>query len=343
MEANRVVLRLAIAVLVLAILLGVLTPHGAVRALGRADSGLIGMALLVSLLGVAIWGLALALLLYGVRGAPRGTAFVGGYSLGLFLRSIVPWGRAGGAVFAAYGLRRVSSADYERLLASTLTADFLRFLASMVVAASGLLALLVRGEHASDLLPLAAAMGAAVFLCVGVAAALIVAPLRATYATMAVAGLLRSTIGRVSGTLREALGREAVLEHTSRFFDTVNDIVERPLVVTASLVLCLIGWTLSVLPLYLTLQAVGSTVGLPIVAFVVPAAGLAGLAPLPGGTGGIEVATVGLLALLGGVDVGAAGAAALLARVATFWTPMTVAGFIAVIGPAGPSPRSMSG
>lgn len=333
MESSRVALRLGIAVLVVAVLLRVLTPEGAGTALGRADAGSIAVALLVSLLGVGAWAIALSLLVNDVVGVPRGLAFVRGYSLGLFLRSIVPWGRAGGAVFAAYGLDRVSTAEYERLLAGTLTADFLRFLASMVVAASGFVALVASGTSAPDLLPLAAAFGVAVLLCTGVAAALIVAPLRATYALLAFAGLLRATLGRVSGSVREALRRESVLATTSRFFETLHGIVSRPLVGTTALVISLLGWVLSVLPLYLMVHAVGADVGLAAVAFIVPAAGLAGLAPLPGGSGGIEVATVGLLALLGGVDVGLAGAATVLARIATFWTPMMVAGLLVALGP----------
>lgn len=342
MDYSRVTLRLGIAVLVLAVFLGLLAPHGAGTALSRADVVWVAVALLVSLLGVAAWGIALGLLVRDVPGAPGRASFLGGYSLGLFLRSIVPWGRAGGAVFVAYGLDRVSDAEYERLLAGTLTTDFLRFLASMMVATGGLIALIGRGEHAPDVLPLAVGIGAAVLLCVALAGVLVVAPLRATYATMAVAGLLRATLGRVSGTVRHALRRESVLERTSRFFDTLTEILDRPIVVSIAVGFCLLGWVLSVLPLYFSLQAVGADVGIAYVAFIVPAAGLAGLAPLPGGTGGIEVATVGLLALLGGVDVGVAGAATILARIATFWTPLAVAGIIVALGPTSLPSRPIS-
>ncbi|MUV58986.1 lysylphosphatidylglycerol synthase domain-containing protein, partial [Halogeometricum sp. CBA1124] len=58
--------------------------------------------------------------------------------------------------------------------------------------------------------------------------------------------------------------------------------------------------------------------------FVAPASGLVGWSPLPGGSGGIEVAVTAGLAATAGVPVSAAAAVALLYRVCSYWVVVVV-------------------
>ncbi|MFB6111006.1 MAG: hypothetical protein ABEJ35_00555 [Halobacteriaceae archaeon] len=157
MRLRAVSLRLVIALAVLGLLGLSIEPRGIATALHGADRSLVALAFIAGLFSFVVWGAALRILLDGVEAAPRGRAFVGGYALGVFLRSVVPWGRAGGAVFTAYGLDRVSVARYERLLAATLSSDLLKFVASMSIATAGLLVRFVAGGVGGQLLPLATA------------------------------------------------------------------------------------------------------------------------------------------------------------------------------------------
>ncbi|MFB6111005.1 MAG: lysylphosphatidylglycerol synthase domain-containing protein [Halobacteriaceae archaeon] len=136
-------------------------------------------------------------------------------------------------------------------------------------------------------------------------------PSRLSRTVLALAALGRGTLGRLSETVAQSLSREAVLARTGRFYATLDVMLDRPVTVLTSFALSILGWLFALLPLYLSLQAVGASVTLALIALVVPVAGLAGITPPPGGTGGIEVATVALLALLGGGDIGRLGAAAL--------------------------------
>jgi len=76
--------------------------------------------------------------------------------------------------------------------------------------------------------------------------------------------------------------------------------------------------------------AVGRSISLWLVFFIVPASTLAGLTPSPGGLGGVEAALVGLLVVLAGFSTASGYATATVYRLASYWFALGVGGVAAV-------------
>jgi uncharacterized protein (TIRG00374 family) len=85
-----------------------------------------------------------------------------------------------------------------------------------------------------------------------------------------------------------------------------------------------LGWLGIMASLWLGLYAVGVRVHPAVVLVAIPVAALSGVAPLPGGLGGVEAILFGLLAPIDGVTTGGAAAAIALHRGATYWLPLVV-------------------
>jgi|GEM_PF-2385896 len=329
MADARVAIRLLLAAVLLAGVVLVLGPADLLDALTRVDPARFSVALLAELVALSLWGLSLAALLGTVEGSPRRGALAGAYCTGLLLRLLVPWGRSGGAVFTAVALSRSGTARFERLLATSLAADLLRFLVSLVVVISGV-ALLSGSAASAGATPLAALLMVGIAV-IAVAVLVVTAPGVVTRAVIAVASFLGRTVGRLSPTVAEALDPGAIAGRTHRFFETVHTLTQHRRALFRATVYATLGWIAALVPLYCTLQATGVTASIPAVMFIVPAAGLAGIAPLPGGTGGVEVALVGLLVVILGIDMAAAGAVTVLYRLATFWFGLGISAVGAVV------------
>ncbi|MFC7044832.1 YbhN family protein [Halobacteriaceae archaeon GCM10025711] len=87
-----------------------------------------------------------------------------------------------------------------------------------------------------------------------------------------------------------------------------------------------LGWFLQAVALWLAFSALGVHVSLAATLFVVPVGTVAGVAPLPGGLGGIEAVLVALLVPVTGVSVGLVTAAVIIYRGTIFWLPVVVGG-----------------
>jgi uncharacterized protein (TIRG00374 family) len=96
-----------------------------------------------------------------------------------------------------------------------------------------------------------------------------------------------------------------------------------------------LGWVLFALPLYTGALALDVRLPLALALFLVPAAGLATVFPLPGGLGGVEVVLAGLLAVLVAIDLTTAGAVVILFRLCSFWFFVLVCGVAVSISAVG--------
>lgn len=339
MPRVRVAVRLLLAAGLLVAVGVVLGPDRLIAALTGVDLLTYTGAVAAQLLALSLWGLSLAAVLRPVDGTPTGRTFAGAYCMGLVLRMLVPWGRSGGAVFTAVALARSSRIGIEALLAAALAADLVRFLVSLAVLAAGV-ALLTGTAVSAGAAPIAILFAVAASMLI-VATLVVTAPTAVTRGVVAIASTLGGTVGRVSPTVSRALDPNAIADRTHRFFGTVQTLTGDRIALVTATTYAALGWSVALLPLYFSLQAAGASAPIPVIMVVVPAAGLAGIVPLPGGTGGVEVALVGLLVVMAGLQAPIAGAVAVLYRLATFWIGLVIAGLGAVLLPEHPIPTGV--
>lgn len=334
MVDTRALVRLVLAVVLLAGVFVVLGPDQSIAAFQAVEPLPYVYALIAEIFAMVFWGISLAILVHPVDDHPTGLRFVGAYCAGMLIRALVPLGRSGGPVFTAVALARGSGSGVERFLAPSLAAELLRFLVSIAFVATGV-ALLSGAPGITGMGPLLVVVGVAGAILL-VATLVITAPARVTSGVVAVAAVGANTIGRLSATVAAALDRERVRDRSHRFFETVETLTHDRSSIVAATVFAALGGTAHLLPMYFSLQAAGTYASFPVLMFVVPLAGFAAIAPLPGGTGGVEVALVGLLVVVAGIDLTVAGVVTVLYRVSTYWFSLGLSAIGAVVLTTGP-------
>lgn len=148
-----------------------------------------------------------------------------------------------------------------------------------------------------------------------------------------VAGLAylgRTTVGRLSTRVRRVLAPGRVARGVEQFFGTMRVAGDQRVTMALVLGLSVVGWLGFVVSLLAGMAAVGHPVSPWVAAFLVPASGLVGALPLPGGIGGVEVAMAAALVSLSGVPLSAALAGTLVYRLATYWAVTLLSGLAAV-------------
>lgn len=334
MDARRVVAGFAVAVLLLAVLVVGFGGERVLWGLRQADATTFALAPAGTLLAVACWGLALYRLTRPVPGAPSGMAFVGAYATGVLLRNLAPWGRSGGSLLMAAALDRAGGTRYEELLGATATSEFLGSVGSVTVAGTGLAALLASGEASEGVVAAAVVFGG--FVAVLALAAVVVVALPEVVvrvAALLLAGL-RGVLGRVWPAADRYLVSVAPVERVERLLETVRRIARDPGTLLPAAGFTVAAAMVSVGPLWLSLRAVDAAVAIPTLMVVLPLSGFAGVVPLPGGTGGVEFALVGLLVAATSLEVATLAAGVLLYRLSTYWFTLAVGG-VGAVGLAG--------
>lgn len=271
--------------------------------------GQLGSVDLVTVFTTARWGWVPAVLL-----ASAGTYFAAGLSLTgyvqeklLYLRTVLAQLAASFAGFVTPPSVGGLAVNIRYLRQSKLTATAATVSVSVSQVVNSV-------AHVVLLIVLAAATGAAsetslpipswAFIAVGVLAVLILGAL-------AVPAVRRWVLRRTMPTLREALPR-------------LLDLVTSPAKLAQALIGTLLLNACYVAALWFAVRAFGGSADVIAVAVVYLAgAGVASMAPTPGGLGAVELAlSTGLAAT--GMPSAAAVSAVLLFRIATFWLPVPV-------------------
>lgn len=286
-----------------------------------------------ALAAVLVWSEALRLVLsVGVGDGPaRGRRFRLAFLAGDFTKQVLPMGHASGPAITAYAVSSVVGADYEETLATVTVADLLNLVASLVLAAVGLCVVVATGGSRLPGLSVFAAGLVAATLAVTVVLALVTVR-RPTL--VAIVRRLARLCDRLAGRAFPRLGRAvapATVDRTLRsYFRTFDAVAAERLRVVAAATLALVGWLLFAAPLYLAALALDVTLPVTLAFFLVPMAGLATWLPLPGGTGGVEVAVAGGLVAVAGVGTGTAAAVAVAYRLSAYWAVVGVDGLAAL-------------
>jgi hypothetical protein len=313
-----------LALALLAAFVLVLGPERVVRDLSRADPRLVALACLSTLGTLGAWSEAQRRL-HRAAGATAGPgAFGVAYATGVFLKLTLPGGRAGGPAVMAYALGRETRLGFERDLTAVLFGKVVGFVGSVPPALVGLLFVTVPFPLERAILP--ATAGVTLF---GLAGSVLVRRPGAVRAGVhRLAGVGRTTVGRLSTRAAAALARSRVEEACDRAEGTLSAIRADRRTLLSAAVLATVGWCLAAGPLYLAFAALGTPIPLALALFVVPVGTVANGIPLPGGVGGVELALTGLLVALTGLPVATVGAAVLLYRA-------TGDGFSALVGGVG--------
>ncbi|WP_049920899.1 lysylphosphatidylglycerol synthase transmembrane domain-containing protein [Halopiger djelfimassiliensis] len=311
-------------VAVFAVLFFAVGARDVLAALRSATPLLVVATFVLALCWLAAWSLMLRSVLgaFGVE-VPVGKVFFV-YAGAVFANNVTPFGQAGGEPVAALLISNVSDARYETGLAGIASVDVLNVVPSISLILVGI------GYYATT-----ATVGERLETAVGSAIALIAA------IVLGMALVWRSrdaVVDRLPAIIAHRIERFGfagfdsetletdLTDRMERFFENIERVATDRYRLATVVSLSLIGWLFQVAALAAAFTAIGYSVPLSVLLFVIPLANLAGAAPLPGGLGGIEAAFVTLLVPTTGVAASAITAAVLLFRGAIYWMPVLIGG-----------------
>jgi hypothetical protein len=250
------------------------------------------------------------------------------YASAAFANNVTPFGQAGGEPFSALLISRATDTEYERGLAAIASVDSLNFVPSIALALLGL-AYYVARFTVGDRIQFVIAV--VVGLALGI-------PLLG-YGLWRYRARVRAAVARVLHPVTAAVASvvpglhapdpATIRERVSNFYGAIGRVATGGGNLVLAMAYSTVGWLFLCLTLWLSLWTLGYQVPATIVIIVVPVSTIASIAPLPGGAGGVEAATVLLLVPTTGVSAATAGAAAIIYRVATYWLPTVLGGLAA--------------
>lgn len=260
------------------------------------------------------------------------------FSLGLLTKQILPMGHALGTAVVAYGVGTELDRPYVENLAPVTVTELQSLLASLCLAGVGFGYVVVTLPWTPGLRSLGS-----VLAVVGGGTLLLAVTLwyrrRVVGRTLlAVAALVQATVGRVSPTVYRAARPEALAAEVEKFYATVGAVAGDRQRVLLGFAWALVGWVAFSVPLVTSAAALGTTVPVAVALFVVPMAGFASLAPVPGGLGGVELVMTGLVIAVSGLDPTLAAGVTLLYRLCTYWLVVLCCG--GIVAAFGTTPRA---
>lgn len=235
-----------------------------------------------------------------------------------FANYVTPMGQAGGEPFIAYVLSRDTEATYEQSLASVVTSDLIRLLPFFTVGGVGLGYLLFTAR-------ISGAIERFALLLVSLAVAL---PLVAAAAWRFREGV-RGVVLWILAPIERRTSRvstESVRDRIDRLYGSIEVIAASPRALLVAVAFGYVGWVFFALPLYVSGLALGTSVSVLLVCFLVPVSVIAGSAPLPGGLAAIEGTLVALLTALTALTTADALAVTAVYRLTSYWFVVTVGG-----------------
>ncbi len=292
---------------VFAVMFWLVDAEAVVRALSRADAGLLAVVALTIVCWNASWGVALwnVLQAQGVTVQWYQALLVN--AAGAFANHVTPFGQAGGEPVTAWLLSRTADTDYEVGLASVASLDAINVVPSLSFAALGAtyyVGVVAVGDRLGYL-PVAVV---ALALVVPVVAVLVWRQRRTVerYVGAALARLWRGVATLVPRLSPPRPG--ALRERVEAFVEAVERVASDRPRLAAALAFSALGWLLQSVGLWVTFVALDAPIPAYVAFFVVPMGTLGSVFPTPGGLGGIEAINVTLITIV--TDVAPATVAA---------------------------------
>ena len=317
------------ALVVLAVLVWFVGVDDILASLAQADFSVLAAVVGVAVLWLALWGMALKTVL-GSLGAPVAahTAILV-FAAAVFSNNVTPFGQAGGEPVSALLISQAADTEYETGLAAIASVDTLHFVPSIGFAL-GAFTFVAAG---------AVQLGRNLLFAAGAILTLAVAFPIGAYLGWRYRYELEAAVVRAVTPIARKLGRlvprwsaptkAAIERRIEGFFTSIDRVAgnRRALVVATGF--SALGWLALGTALWLSLFSLGYTVPFSVVMLAIPVGMVAGIAPLPGGSGAIETVLVLLLVPTAGVPSAVATSAVLLYRGATYWLPILLGGGVA--------------
>lgn len=312
------------AIAVFAVLFILVGADRVIDSLLSAEPSLVAATFVLALCWLAAWSLMLRTVLATLDvDIPIGKAFFV-YAGAVFANNVTPFGQAGGEPVAALLISKVSDSRYETGLVGIASVDVLNVVPSVSLVLVGV------GYYATTAAVserLETAVGSAVALIAGIVLVIALVWRYRRTITERLPAIVAPRIGRLGLGRFDSETLEADLaDRMRRFFENIERVATDRKRLAAAVGLSLAGWLFQTAALTAAFAALGYSVPLAVLLFVIPLANLAGAAPLPGGLGGIEAAFVTLLVPTTGIEASAVTAAVIIFRGAIYWMPVLIGG-----------------
>lgn len=310
--------------LIVVLLLLVDVSHVA-SALALADPTIVGMVLALALVWLLAWGGTLRTVLgtMDVSMSVRRAFLV--YAAAVFANNVTPFGQAGGEPVTALLVSKVSDSRFETGLVAIASVDVLNVVSSAALVFVGVGVYATRFTLGTSL---AAAVGSVVVLLVAIVVGFTLGWRFRETIVSTVAGPIARTVNRIrwGPFATNDVTESDVAERIQHFYGNVERIADDRQRLGIAVGLSTLGWLLQAGALVAAFAALGHDIPVVVAIFVIPLANLAGMAPLPGGLGGIEAAFVALLVPTTGIAAAVVTAAVLIFRLAIYWMPVALGG-----------------
>lgn len=318
----------AVAAAIVAVFLWAVGPRDVAVRLSQADPLVVSVGFVAVLGALWCWSESLAWLLAGEDDSVGGPRYRTAYLSVAFLKKIVPMGQVAAPIFLAYVVGRETDVSYDRTLAATSVFSLLNIATSLVVGSLALASLFATGQAPGGTLfaVLIAVLVASIVAVVAVLAVVYYRRPLLERATRRLAAAVRETVGRFSTRVEAALAPERVRAAVADLSVAVDRVVANRRTVSVAVVYSVAGWALFLLPIYTGLLALDAHVPYALVVFVAVVVMMVNVAPLPGGFGGFDVATAGLLSSVAGVSLPTVAAALFIYRLSNYWFVLLIGG-----------------
>ena len=298
-------------------------------ALAQADLAILWLLIPFSLVWLALWGMALKTVLDSLGSPVPAHIAVLVFTAAVFSNNITPFGQAGGEPVSALLISQAAETEYENGLAAIASVDTLHFVPSIGFAIVGF-TFFAAG---------AVRLGRNILFAAGAIAVLAVALPVGAFLGWRYRYELEAAVVRLLTPVVRRLGRliprwsppakAAIERRIEGFFTSIDRVAgDRQSLVVATGFSAL-GWLSLITSLWLSLFSLGYSVPPSSVLLVIPVSMVAGIMPLPGGSGAIETVMVTLLVATTSVPSAVALSAVLLYRGATYWLPILIGGGVA--------------
>jgi hypothetical protein len=318
-------------ILIFVVLAAVIGVDRVLSALKSAEPATVALTFLLALCWLAAWSLMLRTVLATLDAEISIPESFFVYTGAVFANNVTPFGQAGGEPVAAALISKVSGTRYETALVSIASVDVLNVVPSISLILVGV-GYYATASAVSDRVE--TAVGSAIVLIGAIALAMVLVWRYRHVLVERLPSRLAPYIRRIRrGRVETATVEADITNRLQRFFENIERIATNRRNVTVVVALSLAGWLFQAAALMAAFDAVGYSVSLAVLVFVIPLANLAGAAPLPGGLGGIEAAFIALLIPTTGIGAASITAAVLIFRGAIYWMPVVIGGTtVSVLG-----------
>ena len=280
----------------------------------------LGLAWLVT------WSLALHRILDSI-GTPtsRWTAFLL-FASAAFTDNITPLGQAGGGPFSALLISRRTETSYESGFASITSFDALNLVPSITLAGIGLAYYSIQYAVGRRLTLVMLVVGA---MILGIPMVAVTSRRFSTQISSGLTRVLTVVLRRVASVvpIYDPPTQTGIRERVDAYLVSIKRVGTNRTDLAVALGFSTLGWLLLSGLLYVSMQALTATAAVPafVVLIIVPVSTIASVTPLPGGTGGVELA-ITLLLLPFGIPEEVALGIALVFRLGSYWLSTLVGG-----------------